>query len=159
MNSCPEDRSRFRINIKHSEVPEIPPEYFPGASGRSWTVAFTALRLRSQPRWSRCTPSSSPPSSSPPTHCSPMRTPSSTMTGWRVKNRAFLARVSLGAGHALSFPANSMEHCSTRFQNLRECGINSRYGLHSRTAPVGNRGKGEIVSLGRKDVSHAPLLS
>ena len=153
-HSCPEDRSSVWVNMKHSEVPEIPPESFPGASGRSWIVAFTAVRLRSQPRWSRCTSSSSP-----PTHCSPMRTPSSTMTGWRVKNRAFLARVSLGAGHALSFPANSMEHCSTRFQNLRECGINSRYGLYSCIAPVGNRGKGETSSLGKKDVSHAPLLS
>ena len=154
IHSCPEDRSSAWINIKHSEFPEIPPECFLGVSGRSWTVALAAVRLCSQPPWSRCTP----PSSSP-THCSPMCTPSSTMTGWRVKNRAFLACVSLGAGHALSFPANSMEHCSTRFQNLRECGINSRYGLHSRTAPVGNRGKGEIVLLGRKDVSHAPLLS
>ena len=64
-HSCPEDRSSARINMKHSEVPEIPPEYFPEASGRSWTVAFTAVRLCSQPWWSRCT---SP--SSPSTHCS-----------------------------------------------------------------------------------------
>ena len=49
---------------------------------------------------SRCTPPSSP-----PTHCSPMRIPSSTMTGWRAKNRTFLACVSLGTDHARSFLA------------------------------------------------------
>ena len=31
-------------------------------------------------------------------------------------------------------------HCSTSLQNLQECGINSRYRLHSRVALVGNRG-------------------
>ena len=152
--SCPEDQSSIWINTKHSKVPEIPRECFPGFSGRSWTVALTAVRLCSQPRSSRCTPPSSP-----PTHCSPMRIPTSTMTGWGLKNRTFLACVLLGAGHALSFLANSMEHCSTRFHKLQECGINSRYGLYSCIAPVGNRGKGETVSLGKKDVSHAPLLS
>ena len=54
---------------------------------------------------------------------------------------------------------DSLVHCDTRFHNLQECGINSRYGLYSCIAPVGNRGKGETSSLGKKDVSHAPLLS
>ena len=31
MHSCPEYRSSVRVNMKHSEVLEIPPEYFPGS--------------------------------------------------------------------------------------------------------------------------------
>ena len=99
-HSCPEDWSSAWIKIKHSEFPEIPPECFPGASGRSWTVALATVRLCSQPPWSRCTPPSSP-----PTHFSPMRIPLSTMTGWRVKNRTFLACVSLCTGHVHNFLA------------------------------------------------------
>ena len=56
------------------------------------------MRLCSQPPWSRCTPPSSP-----PTHYSPMRIPSSTITGWWVKNWTFLACVSLCTGHVLNF--------------------------------------------------------
>ena len=33
-HSCPEDRCSAWVNMKHSEVPEIPSESFPGASGR-----------------------------------------------------------------------------------------------------------------------------
>ena len=155
MHSCPEDRSSVRINIKHSEVPEIPPEYFPEASGRSWTVALAAVRLCSQPPWSRCTPPSSP-----PTHCSPMRIPSSAMTGWRVKNRTFFACtcVSLGAGHALSFIATRRSTAARAFiisggmGSIRDAGC-------IRIVIVEHRGKGEIVLLLKKDVGDAPLLS
>ena len=31
MHICPEYRSSVRVNMKHSEVLEIPPEYFPGS--------------------------------------------------------------------------------------------------------------------------------
>ena len=150
IHSCPEDRSSAWINIKHSEFPEIPPECFPGVSGRSWTVAFAAVRLCSQPRWSRCLPLLYP--------LLAYAYFIKYVNCLKSEEWTFLACVSLGRPCSqLSY--NSMEHCSTRFQNLRECGVNSRYGLHSRTAPEGNRGKGEIVSLGRKDVSHALLLS
>ena len=42
----------------------------------------------------------------------------------------FLACVSLGRPCS-QLSCNSMEHCSTRFQNKQECRINSRCGLHS----------------------------
>ena len=147
-HSCPEDRSSVRVNMKHSEVPEIPPESFPGASGRSWTVALTAVRLCSQPPWSRCTPPSSP-----PTHCSPMRTPSSTMTGWRVENLTFLACVSLGTGHALSFLVTRwvLRHALSELAGVWD--VDCIY-----IAPVEHGGKGEIVWLCNKDVGDVPLL-
>ena len=140
--------------MKHSEVPEIPSESFPGASGRK-------LNSRSRRRASVfATAVVTLHPSFLSTHPLLTYVYSVKYDDWLKSEKPGLScPCALGAGHALSFPANSMEHCSTRFQNLRECGINSRYGLHSRTAPVGNRGKGEIVSLGRKDVSHAPLLS
>ena len=147
-HSCPEDWSSAWINIKHSEVPEVPPEYFPGASGRSWTVALTAVRLCSQPPWSRCTPPSSP-----PTHCSPMRIPSSTMTGWRVKNRTFFACVSLGTGHALNFLATRwvLRHVLSELAGVWD--VDCIY-----IAPVEHGGKGEFVWLCNKDVGDVPLL-
>ena len=43
MHSCPEDQSSALVNMRHSEVPEIPPESFPGASGRSWTVGASVF--------------------------------------------------------------------------------------------------------------------
>ena len=147
-HSCPEDWSSAWINIKHSEFPEMPPECFPGASGRSWTVALAAVRLCSQPPWSRCTP----PSSSP-THCSPMCTPSSTMTGWRVKNRTFFACVSLGTGHALNFLATRwvLRHALSELAGVWD--VDCIY-----IAPVEHGGKGEIVWLCNKDVGDVPLL-
>ena len=81
MHSCPEDLSSARINMKHSEVPEIPPEYFPEASGRSCTVAFTAVRLSSQPPCSRRSPPSLPSARS-----SPMRISLALLTDRRAKN-------------------------------------------------------------------------
>ena len=97
IHSCPEDQSSGWINIKHSEVQEILRECFPGVSGRSWTVALTAVRLSSQRRWSRCTPLSSPstrctaiPPYSPSARCSPMRTSIASSIDWRVKNGLFL---------------------------------------------------------------------
>ena len=152
-HSCPEDWSSAWINIKHSEFPEIPPECFPGVSGRSWTVALAAVRLCSQPPWSRCTPPSSP-----PTHCSPMRIPSSAMTGWRVKNRTFFACVSLGAGHALSFLTTRWSTAVRAFITCRSVGSIQDADC-IRISPVEHRGKGEIVSLRKKDVGDASLLS
>ena len=154
IHSCPEDRSSAWINIKHSEFPEIPPECFPGVSGRSWTVALAAVRLCSQPPWSRCTPPSSP-----PTHCSPMRIPSSAMTGWRVKNRTFFACtcVSLGAGHALSFLTTRWSTAVRAFITCRSVGSIQDADCIC-ISPVEHRGKGEIVSLHKKDVGDASLL-
>ena len=141
IHSCPEDRSSASINIKHSEFPEIPPECFPGVSGRSWTVALAAVRLCSQPPWSRCTPPSSP-----PTHYSPMHIPSSTMTGWWVKNWTFLACVSLGTGHARSFLATRWSTAARAFIICGGMGLIQDANC-IRIAPVEHRGKGEIVSL------------
>ena len=138
-HSCPEDRSREWINIKHSEVPEIPPESFPGASGRSWTVALAAVRLCSQPPWSRCTPPSSP-----PTHCSPMRIPTSTMTGWGLKNRTFLACVLLGAGHTLSFLATRWDTALSELTGVWDQFM---------------EGKARLYGCTEKDVGDVPLFS
>ena len=152
IHSCPEDRSSIWINMKHSEIPEIPRECFPGVSGQSWTVALTAVRLCSQPRSSRCTPPSSP-----PTHCSPMRIPTSTMTGWGLKNRTFLACVLLGAGHALSFLATRRSTAARAFRTSRSVGSIQDTGCF-RIAIVEQRGKCEIVLLRKKDVGDVPLL-
>ena len=152
IHSCPEDRSSVWINIKHSEFPEIPRECFPGVSGRSWqSLSPPCVCVRNH--GGRAEP------------LLPLLYPLLAYAYFvkyvnclKSEEWTFLACVSLGRPCSqLSY--NSMEHCSTRFQNLRECGVNSRYGLHSRTAPVGNRGKGEIVLLLKKDVGDVPLLS
>ena len=151
-HSCSEDRSSAGVNMKHSEVPEIPREKFPGSSGRSWTVALAAVRLCSQPPWSRCTLPSSP-----PTHCSPMRIPLSTMTSWRVKNWTFLACVSSGTGHALSFLTTRWSTAVRAFITCRSVGSIQDADCIC-ISPVEHRGKGEIVSLHKKDVGDVSLL-
>ena len=128
-HSCPEDRGSAWINIWHSEVPEIPSEYFPGASGRSWTVASTVcVQLRR-----RATPLLPPPPSLPSTHCSPMR----TRQAWLIaEGRGMdlsclcVARCSLRRSCS-QLSCNSTEHCSTRFHNPRGYGIDSGCRLYS----------------------------
>ena len=153
-HSCPEDRGSAWINIWHSEVPEIPSEYFPGASGRSWTVALTTVRLCSQPRWSRCTHPSSP-----STCCSPMHISSNMSIDWRAKKeRTLLACVSLRAGHALSFLVTRWNTTACAFRTRRSVGciqdVDCIY-----IAPTEHGGKGEIVWLRKKDVGDVLLLS
>ena len=133
INSCPEDQSSIWINMKHSEVPEIPRECFPAVSGRSWTVAFATVRLCSQPRWSRCTTSSSPSTCIFHQICR-------SIEEWRIDITCLcIAR----RWPCSKLSCNSMEHYSTRFQNSQECGMNE---------------KAEIVWLRKKDVGDVPLL-
>ena len=137
IHSCPEDRSSAWINIKHSEFPEIPPECFPGVSGRSWTVAFAAVRLCSQPRWSRCTTPSSP---LPITRLCIFHQICRSIEEWRMD----LTCLCIARRRPCSkLSCNSMEHYGTRFQNSEECGMNE---------------KAEIVWLRKKDVGDVPLL-
>ena len=139
IHSCPEDQSSIWINMKHSVVPEIPRECFPGVSGRSWTVALTAVRLCSQPRWSRCTPPSSP-----STRCSPMRISATLSSNWRAENGTFLACVLLGAGHTLSFLATRWDTALSELTGVWDQFM---------------EGKARLYGCTEKDVGDVPLFS
>ena len=119
IHSCPEDRSSVWINIKHSEFPEIPRECFPGVSGRSWqSLSPPCVCVRNH--GGRAEP------------LLPLLYPLLAYAYFvkyvnclKSEEWTFLACVSLGRPCSqLSY--NSMEHCSTRFQNLQACGINPR---------------------------------
>ena len=70
----------------------------------------------------------------------------------------FLACVSLGAGHALSFLATRWNTSTRAFRTCRSVGsiqdVDFTY-----IAPVEHGGKGEIVWLRKKDDGDVPLLS
>ena len=70
----------------------------------------------------------------------------------------FLACVSLGAGHALSFLTTRWSTAVRAFITCRSVGSIQDADC-IRIAPVEHRGKGEIVSLRKKDVGDASLLS
>ena len=69
----------------------------------------------------------------------------------------FLACVSLGAGHALSFLTTRWSTAVRAFITCRSVGSIQDADC-IRISPVEHRGKGEIVSLRKKDVGDASLL-
>ena len=148
--SCPEDRSSAWVNMKHSEVPKIPPESFPGASGRSWTVALAAVRLCSQPPWSRCTLPSSP---LPIAHLCVFSQVRWLAEEWRTG--PFLP-VCRQAQAMLSAFLQLDGHCNA-FRTSRSVG-SLRDADCIRIAIVEHRGKGKVVLLRKKDVGDVPLL-
>ena len=70
----------------------------------------------------------------------------------------FLTCVSLGAGRALSFLATRRSTAARAFIICGGMGL-IRDADCTRIANVGHRGNGKIVSLLKKDVGDAPLLS
>ena len=78
------------------------------------------------------------------------------LDGWLESEEwTFLARVSLGAGHALSFLATRW---STATRTCRSVGSIQDVD-YARMALVGHRGKGGIVPLRKKDVGEVSFLS
>ena len=70
---------------------------------------------------------------------------------------AFLACVSLGTGHALNFLTTRWSTAACAFLICSGMGL-VRDADCIRISPVEHRGKGEIVSLRKKDVGDASLL-
>ena len=151
MYSCPEDRSSAWINIKHSEVAEIHPECFPGASGRSWTVAFTAVRLCLRTTVGRVAPLLPRP---PPVArlwifqqlCRSIEERRMDLSYLRIVGRRPCSQLSCNSkGHCVSRTSRSVGS----IQNV-DCVY---------IAPIGHGGKGGIVWLRKKDLGDVPLLS
>ena len=151
IHSRPEDQSRVWINMKHSEVREIPRECFLGVSGRSWTIALTAVHLFATAVVAQ--------------HPSflvlyPLLAYAyfqSLIDRSKSEEWFFLACGSLGAGHALDFLATRWSTAARAFRTSRSVGSIQDTGCF-RIAVVEQRGKGEIVSLRKKDVGDVPLL-